>query len=62
MPDSPDDKVRTEPLRLTLPLTPATVEWLAALTQGCDRAAGRMIAEMLEEIRLDDEAAHSTLH
>jgi hypothetical protein len=55
-----DDKI--EPVSLTLPLDRDTLRWLTALARGQDGQAARIIASMLREIRLDDEAAHATKH
>lgn len=49
-------------LTLTLPLDGDTLAWLCFLAGGCDREAGRIVASMLREIRVDDERAHATLH
>ena len=40
----------------------ATVAWLAMLSGGSDEVAAQKIAEMLEEIRRDDEAMHRVLN
>lgn len=49
-------------ITLTLPLDGETLAWLCGMAGGCDREAGRLIASMLKEIRVDDELAHATLH
>jgi hypothetical protein len=57
-----DDEERVELVPLSLPLKAATVHWLAMLSEGADDVAAEIIAGMIEAIRLDDEAAHSTKH
>ena len=51
----PDDDNR-EALSLVLPLDWATLRWLAKLARGSDEAAAEIIASMLRDIRVDDEA------
>ena len=47
---------------LVLPLDQATLQWLTHLSGGNDTVAAEMIAAMLRDIRVDDEAAHETRH
>jgi hypothetical protein len=56
------DEPRVEPIPLVLPLDAATVMWLAGLANGSDERAAKIIASMLRDIRIDDEAAHRQLH
>jgi hypothetical protein len=54
-----DDDI--ELVSLALPLDRDTIAWLNKLARD-DVEAARIIASMLHDIRIDDEAAHSTLH
>jgi hypothetical protein len=56
-----DDDIR-EPIPLVLPLDRATVAWLTALAGGSDEQAAEIVASMLHDIRVDDEAEHATKH
>jgi hypothetical protein len=58
----PEDEIRREPIPLVLPLDPDTVRWLTMLSRGNDEAAAEIVASMLRDIRIDDEAAHATKH
>jgi hypothetical protein len=51
-----------EPVPFVLPLDRETLIWLAQLSGGCDQTAAEIIASMLHDIRIDDEAAHATQH
>lgn len=56
------DSEDVDPVTLTLPIDRATLRWLAALSKGSDEAAAQHIAEILRDIREDDEAAHRHFH
>lgn len=56
------DEDDVELVRLALPLDRDTISWLAKLARGNDVEAAKIVASMLHDIRVDDEAAHSTLH
>jgi len=51
-----------EVVPLAIPLDRATLAWLAALAGGCDERAAAIVASMLRDIRVDDEAAHRQIH
>ena len=51
-----------EIVTLPLPLDQATIRWLSQMCGGCDHAAAELIASLVRSIRIDDEAAHSTMH
>lgn len=53
---------RDEEESVPVPLDAETRAWLARLSRVTGDSPGRMIASMLRDIRLDDEAAHSQLH
>lgn len=54
---------RIEPVPLPpLPLDGDTLAWLTMLSGGDDRKAAEIVASMLRDIRVDDEAAHATKH
>ena len=57
-----EEEAHREPVPLVLPLSHATVRWLAMLSGGSDEVAAQKVAEMLEEICRDDMAAHRNLH
>lgn len=44
---------------LPVPLDPESVEWLAMLERETGKPARLLVATMIREIRVDDEAAHS---
>ncbi len=47
---------------IPVPLDAETREWLARLSMVTGDSPGRIVASMLRDIRLDDEAAHSQLY
>lgn len=51
----------TETVTLDLPLDRKTMSWLAKLAVDGGEA-GAVVASMLRMIRIDDEAAHATMH
>jgi hypothetical protein len=55
-------KKDAEPVPLVLPLDQATLQWLTHLSGGNDTVAAEIIASMLRDIRVDDEAMHETRH
>ena len=57
----PNDDNR-EAVPLVLPLDRETLMWLAEISGGNDQAAAEIIASMLRDIRVDDEAMHRQFH
>jgi len=51
-----------EEQHIPVPLDAETRKWLAHLSLVTGDSPGRIVASMLRDIRLDDEAAHSQLH
>lgn len=49
-------------VRVKLPLDQATVDWLNRLSECTGDRPEAIIASMLRDIRVDDEAANSTFH
>lgn len=49
-------------VRVRLPLDQATVDWLNRLSQHTGDRPELIIASMLRDIRMDDEATSSTFH
>lgn len=47
---------------LPVPLDRASIEWLAMLERETGKPACLLIATMIREIRVDDEAAHHQAH
>ena len=50
----PEDESSVETVTLRLPLDGDTVTWLARLAGGDDVEAGRIVASMLRDIRIDE--------
>jgi hypothetical protein len=58
--DDIDENVEVVPL--DLPLDRETVHWLARLSRVTGDHPRRIVASMLHDIRIDDEAAHRRPH
>jgi hypothetical protein len=62
-PHHPEEEDRAEPVALPpLPLHPDVVRWLAARAGGDDAKAAQIVASILREIQVDDDAMHRTLN